>query len=100
MYPEGANEEESWDRADIVIDFRDIAPYEGVDFTNDNIIIQLTGHPYYVQGATWARNIYACVYARKEKVIRVKVQDDSSGNDGAFFITIYYLPAKAQPINL
>lgn len=100
MYPRGANEEENWERADIIIDFRDIDAYKGVDFTNDNIIIQLTGHPYYTQGSTWARNIYACVYARDDKVIRVKVQDDSSGNDGSFFITIYYLPAKAQPTNL
>lgn len=98
MYPRGmgSDYEEAWDRADIIIDFRNCTLYQGINLSEDNIIIQLTGHPYYTKDCKWARNLYACVYSRDEKVIRVKVQDDASGNDGAFFITIYYLPAKTS----
>lgn len=98
MYPKGlgSDYEEEWDRADVIIDFRNCPLYQGINLSEDNIIIQLTGHPYYAKDCKWARNLYACVYSRDERVIRVKVQDDSSGNDGAFFVTIYYLPAKTS----
>lgn len=94
MYPRGmgSDYEEAWNRADIIIDFRNCPLYQGIDLSEDNIIIQLTGHPYYTEDCKWAKNLYACVYSRNKNVIRIKVQDDASGNDGAFFITIYYLP--------
>lgn len=96
MLPKGLNSdyEEPWDRADIIIDFSKCDLYKGINLSEDNIIIQLTGHPYYKEDCKWARNLYACVYSRNENVLRIKVQDDSSGNDGAFFITIYYLPSQ------
>ena len=99
MYPTGFSndKEENWDRADIIIDFRQCDLYKGINLADeDQVIIQLTGQPYYVSGSSWARNLYACVYSRKEQILRIKVQDDASGNDGAFFITIYYLPSKVS----
>ena len=96
MLPKGLNSdyEEPWNRADVIIDFSKCDLYKGINLSEDNIIIQLTGHPYYKEDCKWARNLYACVYSRNENVLRIKVQDDSSGNDGAFFITIYYLPSQ------
>lgn len=83
---------------DIVIDFRKCDFYKGLDLSSHQVIINITGAS---GGKTITSNnssicIKGTVVATLPGAIRIMLTDDDSTNDGACYVSIYYLPTTIQ----